>query len=725
MFLTKPGSIWTRRALLCLLFILAVPAAASAAEYYVRADGGDTSQCTGLADSPYPGSGTNQDCAWSHPFMALPPQGTPRIEGGDTLHIGSGDYRMGYGAPGAENCSQSWPWECVMPPIPSGPSPDQPTRILGQGHAEQCEQPPELWGTERAWMVVNLEGSSNVELACLDITDREACAVHHCHGGNCEGEVAACNRDSAPYGDWAGTGVSARDSNNVVLRDVDIHGLANRGVHAGRIADWLLERVEIRANGWAGWDGNVGDDSSNSGTITFKESVVGWNGCVERASSDEVFGCWGQMAGGWGDGIGTGTTGGHWVFEDSTIHHNTSDGIDLLYLDDEGQVSIRRTLVEGNAGNQVKTSRSAIIENSVVIGNCSYFVNHPNMLDGDHCRALGDTIFVGLSNSSQTDLINNTIVGQGNCVVSGGGGTSTSRLRMINNLIIGNPFFLDSSKRSCLYYSGSDEEIVWESNYIDGVRNNDCPGNSLCYGSPGVVDESLSSFDAEPLSDSALIDFADNRFSPAQDYHNLARDVGAGPDIGAIEWGTEEDETPIDEPSEPVDEPSEPSEPVDPPTAGFSYDCENLQCSFTSDSNDSTLSYDWNLGDGNSASGAAVNHSYAADGSYTVTLTVTDDTGQSGEASQTVTVQDSINDDAKIWIGGNGYRIKGRWIADLDWSGASTQKVDVYRNSSHVKTVENSGSTIDHTNNRGRGSLEYKVCEAGSNVCSDSVTVEF
>ena len=648
--------------------------------------------------------------------MALPPLGSPRIEGGDTLHIGSGDYRMGYGAPGADNCHSSSPGECVMPPIPSGPSPDRPTRVLGAGHLDGCEQAPELWGTERAWMVVNLEGSSNVELSCLEITDRASCVVAHCNSGRCEGEVAACNRSAAPYGDWASTGISARDSSDVVLRDLDIHGLANQGVRAGRISDWLLERVEIRANGWAGWNGNIGSSTSNSGTITFRESVIGWNGCVERWETGEIFGCWAQQGGGWGDGLGTGTTGGHWVFEDSTVHHNTSDGIDLLYLNDDGRVTIRRTLVEGNAGNQIKASRSALIENSVVIGNCGYFVNHPNMLDGDHCRALGDAIYVGLSNSSHTDLINNTIVGEGNCIFSGGGGSSESRLRMLNNLFIGKPYFLDPSKQSCLYWSGSSEEKVWESNYIDGARHGACPGNSLCYGPPGIADESLSSFDAEPLSDSVLIDNADIIFAPPEDFHNLSRDVGAGPDIGAIEWGTVEDDMPVDDSNDP---------PSDPPTAGFSYDCNSLQCSFTSDSNDSTLSYAWNLGDGNSAVGALIDHTYSADGGYTVILTVTDAGGHTSSESQIVSVEDTSTDVAGISVDAIGYRVRGRWTVDLTWIGATTSNVNLFRNGSQVATIANSGFTTDHTNIRGGGSLEYRICEAGNSVCSKALVVDF
>ena len=37
---------------------------ACAATYYVRTDGGSATQCNGLADAPYPGSGTGQNCWW-------------------------------------------------------------------------------------------------------------------------------------------------------------------------------------------------------------------------------------------------------------------------------------------------------------------------------------------------------------------------------------------------------------------------------------------------------------------------------------------------------------------------------------------------------------------------------------------------------------------------------------------------------------------------------------
>jgi PKD repeat protein len=50
------------------------------------------------------------------------------------------------------------------------------------------------------------------------------------------------------------------------------------------------------------------------------------------------------------------------------------------------------------------------------------------------------------------------------------------------------------------------------------------------------------------------------------------------------------------------------------------------------------VSYSWNFGDGSSGSGATTNHSFAATGTYTVTLIVTDDQGNQGIATATVTI---------------------------------------------------------------------------------------
>jgi PKD repeat protein len=53
----------------------------------------------------------------------------------------------------------------------------------------------------------------------------------------------------------------------------------------------------------------------------------------------------------------------------------------------------------------------------------------------------------------------------------------------------------------------------------------------------------------------------------------------------------------------------------------------------------SIVGYVWNFGDGATGSGQLASHPYAAIGSYAVTLTVTDDAGQSATVNQSVNVQ--------------------------------------------------------------------------------------
>jgi YD repeat-containing protein len=62
------------------------------------------------------------------------------------------------------------------------------------------------------------------------------------------------------------------------------------------------------------------------------------------------------------------------------------------------------------------------------------------------------------------------------------------------------------------------------------------------------------------------------------------------------------------------------------------------------DSDGSIVSYAWNFGDGGTGSGAAPLHSYASVGTYTVSLTVTDNLGAQGSASTTATITTSTAD---------------------------------------------------------------------------------
>ncbi|QNP40545.1 NEW3 domain-containing protein [Lysobacter solisilvae (ex Woo and Kim 2020)] len=510
-----------------LLFALAVtslgivPVLAVRAEtYYVRVDGGDASQCTGRSNAPYPGSGTAQACAWNHIFQALAPDGTRRIAGGDTLRIGSGSYMIGQGAPGAGSCL---PATCSPASIPSG-SVGAPTRILGEASA-----PPKLWGTLGVTRMLSLDGSSNVEIGHLEITDQDDCVYSHSN--------AAVKCPAVGSGTWGKHGVYARASSNVWLHDLDIHGLGHTGLWAGGLTDWTIERVRLHHNGRAGWDANIGTGSSNAGRIILRNVEVGWNGCGERWQTGETWACWGAQTGGYGDGLGTITTGGEWLIEDSYFHHNTQDGLDLRFLDGASttQATLRRIHAVGNAGNQVKVKGNALIENSVLIGNCGYFSGLFYMVAADQCRADGTTLLLVFTSDDNVVVRHNTITGEGWSLVGATEGDASGRLLVQNNVLTGFPWFLGPSNLSRVQAGNSPALVTHAGNLVWNVYGNACPGDSLCGVDPRLANMTLATFDAEPLTDSPVADRVAPLAEVNRDFLLRPRPAGPASDIGAYE----------------------------------------------------------------------------------------------------------------------------------------------------------------------------------------------
>ena len=161
------------------------------------------------------------------------------------------------------------------------------------------------------------------------------------------------------------------------------------------------------------------------------------------------------------------------------------------------------------------------------------------------------------------------------------------------------------------------------------------------------------------------------------------------------------------------------------PVASFTHACTNLTCNFTdlsTDADGTIAARSWSFGDGGTSTAQNPSRTYAAAGTYTVTLTVTDNGGATGSVSQNVTVTAPA---ATITLSVQPYLVSNKHRVDLTWSGATSTSVDVYRNGTIVTTTPNDGAHTDAPNKRGSATYIYKVCHAGTTVCSNEATATF
>ncbi|MCM5681115.1 PKD domain-containing protein [Schlegelella sp. S2-27] len=163
---------------------------------------------------------------------------------------------------------------------------------------------------------------------------------------------------------------------------------------------------------------------------------------------------------------------------------------------------------------------------------------------------------------------------------------------------------------------------------------------------------------------------------------------------------------------------TDPPPPV-PLHAAFKAECQGLACSFDGSlSSGNITAYAWDFGDGMHATGRNASHTYRSGGTYQVMLSVTDGSvSRTATQSVTVTAPPTIELTASV----RSYWLAGR--VQLRWSGATGDRVDIYRNGVRATSARNDGS---YTEWRSPGTWRYKVCQAGSAaVCSAEQTVSF
>src|SRR5262249_57245240 len=78
-----------------------------------------------------------------------------------------------------------------------------------------------------------------------------------------------------------------------------------------------------------------------------------------------------------------------------------------------------------------------------------------------------------------------------------------------------------------------------------------------------------------------------------------------------------------------------------------------------------------------------------------------------------------------ITLRASGRKLGGINTVRLTWSGATSTKIDLYRDGRPIVRTANDGSYTDSTGDTGRARYMYWVCEAGTATCSNNARVTF
>ena len=354
--------------LLLLALLFGVCISSHATTWYIRHDGGTNIQCSGTTNAPYPGSGTGKACAYDHPYQLLNYWGVwNKIVANDTIQFSDpptntvpyymGEQNGGLGMDwsatvggicGVPNSGYPAGASCILPPLPNG------VAIIGQ-NAGSCHtlghtglvNPTILSGISGAYNVIDLQGTDQITLNCLEITQPDNCTMS---GGGSGGGCA----HSANYISEAG--IRFEDGTNqgprrLTMTDVMVAGTAGDGIHGSKM-NALSSDVSTATDIYIWGNGDAGVNSDGGGCGNGCESIGTWNinyidveanGCLLLKPFDNTQGptaganafnyCFGQSSGGYGDGFVLIAAGNFTVnISNGIFKYNTQDGFDALHI---------------------------------------------------------------------------------------------------------------------------------------------------------------------------------------------------------------------------------------------------------------------------------------------------------------------------------------------------------------------------------------------------------
>jgi len=519
--------------------IAAAPPAGPGTTWFVRTDGGSrydaavpTGQCNGTTDGPYPGTGVNQNCAFSS-VQYLYTDGTYGnstwvIAGGDTVVIRGCAALPGEQNSDSPHCRVGWvdsmgtgglcqgvnaAWGCGIPPVPSGTA-SNPTKILGGcaygvyscnpviGYPYTGNNLTQLYGGFAQPGVLYLTGSKYVTIEGIEITS---------HNGVCTRVGATAFPECSmtpPVGDFANWGIiTTNTTSNITLQDVYIHGMTTQGIGGPIGGPFTLTRVSIDFNAFAGWnfdDGSATPDAAGS-TITQSFVTMVGNGCLEQYpianTQYPALACWDSNSGGFGDS---------WSGQNSELDSFTCDHCFVAYNTKDGAMGphtlIKNLVVTnsefyGNMGQQGKwgttQNNTTLFQNNLFIGNCQRMTqqlpgaaqnfNITTGLTGsylsNYCRAAGDLFDYFSDLNSSVHFHGNTFVGYNATLLNLGfvtvGQGATSPYDFSDNVFLGytttTSNYPYSGEAPGLFYLGEASVVIVSSyNAEFGTRNNDC-----------------------------------------------------------------------------------------------------------------------------------------------------------------------------------------------------------------------------------------------------------